>query len=211
MKIPNPYLVVHQLEEVLAEYSGSKYCVCVESGSAAILLSLFWQREKTGPLGTITIPKRSYPSIPCSIIFMGGRVAFSDEEWEGIYQLKPHPIIDGALRFRKDMYEKGTLHMLSFHVRKRLAVGRGGAILTDDKEAYEWLKKARFDGRSPVPLAEDSFLQLGFNMYLEPANAARALQLFLTLADKDLPDLPVSQQGYPNLDIFPIYKQFSSR
>jgi dTDP-4-amino-4,6-dideoxygalactose transaminase len=207
MNIPNPYNVVHQLETVLSEYAGSKYCVAVESGSAAILLSLFWIREKRGSLGTVTIPKHTYPSIPCSIIFMGGKVRFSDEKWEGVYTLYPHPIVDGALRFKKGMYEPGTFHMLSFHVRKHIPVGRGGAILLDDEEAYEWLKRARFDGRRPVPLDQDHFEQLGFNMYMEPANAARAIQLIQAIGDRELEDLKVSEQGYPNLDLFPIYKQ----
>lgn len=204
----NPYSVVHSLEEALAEYAGSKYCVCVESGSAAILLSLFWYRENTGPLGTVTIPKYSYPSIPCSVILMGGKVSFSDEQWEGIYQLKPYPIIDGALRFRRGMYVPGTLHMVSMHIKKRLNAGRGGAILTDDKEAYEWLKKARFDGRSPLPLKEDSITQVGLNVYMEPAIAARGIQILQTFGDRDLPDLPFSDQGYSDLSAQPAYQKY---
>lgn len=202
----NPYTVITNLEELLAEYAGSKYAVCVESGSAAILLSLFWFKQK-GELGTITIPKHTYPSIPCSIILMGGKVEFSDEEWEGTYRLDPYPIIDGALRFRKGMYESGTFHMVSMHVRKHIPVGRGGAILLDDEKAYEWLKKARFDGRAPMPLMQDNFTQLGFNAYMEPANGARAIQLMQALRGRELPDLRVEDQGYPDLSKFKIYQQ----
>lgn len=207
MSIPNPYIVVHQFEEALAEYSGSKYCVCVESGSAGILLSLLWMKQQVGDLGMITIPKNTYPSIPCSIILLGGKVNFSNQEWNGIYQLKPWAIVDGALRFKRGMYVPFSLHVLSMHVKKHLPIGRGGAILTDDKEAYEWLKKARFDGRSPVPLAEDNFTQLGFNAYMQPTDAARGLQLMQALGDRELEDLKVEDQKYPNLDLFPIYKQ----
>jgi dTDP-4-amino-4,6-dideoxygalactose transaminase len=45
------------------------------------------------------------------------------------------------------MYEPGTLHTLSFHRRKHLAIGRGGMILTDDAEAAKWLRLARYDTR----------------------------------------------------------------
>lgn len=203
----NPYHIVHYFEEELAKYSGSKYCVCVESCSAAILLSLFWQKEKIKNLGTITIPNKTYPSVPCSIIFAGGKVNFSNEDWGGLYYLKPYPIVDGALRFRKNMYEKGTLHTLSFHLKKRLFLGRGGAILTDDKDAYEWLKRARFDGRNPVPLAEDNFTQLGFNAYMQPTDAARGIQILSLLQGQDLEDLKVSEQKYADLSKFPIYQQ----
>lgn len=207
MSIPNPYIVVHQLEEALADYAGSKYCVCVESGSAGILLSLLWQREMTGPLGTVRCPKRTYPSIPCSIILMGGKVLFTDEEWEGTYQLKPYPIVDGALRFRRGMYQKGTLHMISMHVKKHIPVGRGGAILTDDQDAYEWLKRARFDGRGPMPLQEDNFTQLGLNAYMQPTDAARGLQLLQALGNRELEDLKVEDQKYPDLSVFPVYQE----
>lgn len=207
MSIYNPYNVVCQLEDMLAEYAGSKYCVAVESGSAAILLSLFWFKKKYGKLGEVFCPKHTYPSTPCSIIFMGGKVIFTDDQWQGTYRLDPYPIVDGALRFRRGMYQSGTFHMLSFHVRKHIPIGRGGAILLDDQEAYEWLKKARFDGRSPVPLMEDNFTQLGLNMYMEPANAARGIQLLQALGNKELEDLKVENQGYPDLSKFDVYKQ----
>jgi dTDP-4-amino-4,6-dideoxygalactose transaminase len=203
----NPYSVVHSLEKLLANYAGSKYCVCVESGSAAILLSLFWFKVKNGELGTVSCPKKTYPSIPCSIILMGGKVSFRDEDWRGTYNLNPYPIVDGALRFKKGMYEPGTFHMVSMHVRKHIPVGRGGAILLDDKEAYEWLKKARFDGREPKPLSEDNFTQLGFNMYMEPSNAARAIQLIQALGDRELEDLKAEDQKYPDLSKFDIYNR----
>jgi dTDP-4-amino-4,6-dideoxygalactose transaminase len=204
----NPYAITAQFEDMLANYAGSKYCVCVESCSAAILLSLFWQTEQTGQLGTITIPKFTYPSAPCSVIFMGGQVHFSDESWEGIYYLKPYQIVDGALRFRKKMYEKGTLHCISMHIKKRLNLGRGGAILTDDGKAYEFLKRARFDGRAGVPLQEDSLPHIGLNVYMEPSNAARGIQIFQTLKDKELDDLPVADQKYSDLSIQPAYQKY---
>ena len=43
--------------------------------------------------------------------------------------------IDGATRFTKGMYIPGTFHCLSFHIRKVLAIAKGGMILTDDEVA----------------------------------------------------------------------------
>lgn len=139
---------------------------------------------------------------------MGGKIEFRDDDWSGTYRLDPYPIVDGALRFKRGMYEKGMLHMLSFHVRKHLPVGRGGAILTDDKEAYEWLKRARFDGRAPIPLQEDTLHQLGLNMYMEPANAARGIQLLQALGEREMADLKVSDQKYSDLSIQPAYQKY---
>lgn len=223
MKYPkeqNPYLIVDEFERRIAKWAGSKYAVAVESGTAAIFLSIQYRihcddsslvgRGKIGAVDTvelhpeISIPKHTYPSVPCSIINSGLTVKFINKKWKGVYELKPLGIIDGALRFQKDMY-KGGLHCLSFHIKKHLPIGRGGMILTDDKKAYNWLKKARFDGRAPVPLLDDDFTMLGWNMYMEPAHAARGIQLFEVVRNKKLKDLDVEAQGYPDLSKFKIY------
>ena len=203
----NPYTVVEELEKRIAEWAGSEYCVAVESGSAALFLSLQWV-NKDGLLDgkEVTIPARTYPSVPCSIIHAGMKVRFVDFYWEGMYELEPLNIWDAALRFKRGMYQ-GGMQCLSGHIKKRLNIGRGGFILLDDKDAYEWLKRARFDGRNPIPLQQDNFVQLGWNMYLSPTDAARGIQLFEILRDKDLPDLPFSEQNYPNLSQFKIYTQ----
>lgn len=206
MAVMNPYSIVDTFEKTIAEFAGSKYAVAVESCTAAIFLSLMYKKTQERYYGEVYIPKHTYPSIPCSIIHAGSKVVFTDETWQGVYELKPWGVIDGALRFRKGMYE-GGLHCLSFHIKKLLPIGRGGMILTNDFDAVKWLRKARFDGREPVPLIEDKFTMLGWNCYMEPANAARGLQLFQAMGDKVFEDIPVESQGYPDLSQFKIYIQ----
>ena len=203
----NPYEVVFSLEKRIAEWAGAPFCVAVESGSAAIFLSLQWV-NRTGEWdgSVVTLPARTYPSVPCSVIHAGMRVAFHDYKWEGEYKLHPFNIWDAALRFRKGMYQ-GGFQCLSGHIKKRLNVGRAGFILLEDEEAYEWLKRARFDGRNPVPLQEDNITQLGWNLYLSPDQAARAIQLFEVLRDKENPDLDMEEQHYSDLSQYPIYQQ----
>lgn len=199
----NPYKIVNYFEEAVADYAGSRFAVAVESCTAAIFLSLMYFDVK-GRI--IKIPRYTYPSVPCSIIHAGAKVYFTNENWKGIYRLGPTNIIDGALRFKRGMYE-GGLHCLSFHIKKLLPIGRGGMILTDGEMAYKWLKKARFDGREPIPLRQDNFTMLGWNCYMQPEQAARGMQLLQTLGNKDLPDLDVEDQGYPDLSKFKIYTQ----
>ena len=95
---------VRKFERVVAEYSGSKYGVSVDSCTNAVFLALQYCNVKGKE---VAIPSRTYPSIPCSIIHAGGRVKFVDCKWEGLYHLEPFPIVDGAKRFRRNMYEKG--------------------------------------------------------------------------------------------------------
>lgn len=189
--------VVRQFEETIAQYAGSKYGVAVESGSAAIFLSCLYSK-----VGEVTIPKKTYHSVPCSIIHAGGKVRFSSEEWSGAYQLKPYPIIDSAIRFKKGMYIPGTFYCLSFHAAKHLPIGRGGMILLDDLEAAEWLRKVRIDGRSEVSRHEDKINMLGWNMYMTPEQAARGLTLFYHNIKDDMPDLKIE---YQDLSQFKVY------
>ena len=103
------------------------------------------------------------------------------------------------------MYEKGTLHCLSFHMKKILDIGRGGAILTDSEEAVEWFKQARFDGRHEVPLHHDEFKMLGWNMYMTPEQAGRGLWKMM-----GLPEYNEDQREdppYPDLSKYTIFTE----
>jgi dTDP-4-amino-4,6-dideoxygalactose transaminase len=199
-----PYRIVKDFERAIADYAGARYAVAVESCTAALFLSLKYL-DLVGQ--EVTIPKRTYPGVACSIIHAGGRVKFSDEPWQGIYELAPYGVWDGALRFRRWMYA-GGLHCLSFHAKKLLPIGRGGMILCDDADAAHWLRVARFDGREEVDLGvQKEFKVLGWNMYMQPEQAARGLLLFASAKYKDLPDLVVEDQGYPDLSKSEIYSR----
>lgn len=206
MSIPNPYNVVIEFEEAVAKYCGSKYAVAVESCTSALFLSLMYVKLPSLYYTPVNIPSRTYPGVACSIIHAGFKPYFEDIDWQGEYQLGNLNIWDAALRFKKGMYH-GGFQCLSFHIKKLIPIGRGGMILTNNFEAVKWLRKARFDGRNPVPLQEDNFTMLGWNMYMQPDQAARGLQLLQALGDRELPDLEVEKQGYPDLSKFKVYQQ----
>lgn len=206
----NPYAVVGDFERRVADWCGSEYAVGVESGTAAIFLSLMYRTKVEGVNNVwVDIPARTYPSVPCSIIHAGLAPRFNHVDWSGQYELGSLDIWDAALRFKKGMY-RGGFQCLSFHIKKHLKVGRSGMILLDDEKAYKWLKKARFDGREPIPLQDGNFTQLGWNMYMQPTDAARGIQLFEVMRQKypdGMEDLVVAEQGYPDLSKYPIYQQ----
>ena len=202
MNDKNAFEVVKQFERRVAEYAGSKYAVAVDSCTNALFLSCMYMNIKGHE---VTLPKRTYVSVPQSVIHAGGKVKFKDIKWEGTYKLNPFPIVDGAKRFTKGMYEKGTFHCLSFHMKKILDIGRGGAILTDNEEAVDWFKQARFDGRHEVPLYHDEFKILGWNMYMTPEQAGRGLWKMMGLPDfnKDQKENP----PYPDLSKYKIFTE----
>jgi len=200
----NAFNSVRDFESTVAKYAGSKYGVAVDSCSNALFLSCMYCDIKGKE---ITIPNRTYVSVPCSIIHAGGRVKFRDQEWKGVYRLEPFPIIDGAKRFRKNMYISSTFHCLSFHAKKHLNIGRGGMILTDDKKAYDWFKLARFDGREELALHEQKdFQMLGWNYYMTPEQGSRGLWLMSMMPDynEDRDEDP----PYPDLSSYEIYNNY---
>jgi len=168
----NPYKIVQMFEEEVAEYTGSPYAISVDSCTNAIFLCCKYLNVKE-----VTIPKKTYLSVPQSIIHAGGKVKFQDIEWEGIYKLEPYPIYDSAKRFTSNMYIPNTFMCLSFHIKKHLKIGKGGMILTDNKDAVEWFKKVRYEGRSEKKYIDDDIQMFGWNMYMTPVEAAQGLML----------------------------------
>ena len=196
----NPYEIVKKFEEEVALYAGSKYAVAVDSCTNALFLCC-----KYLDVDEVEIPKKTYVSVPCSIIHAGGKVKFREEKWIGVYQLKPYPIYDGAKRFTHGMYIKNSYYCLSFHQKKHINIGRGGMILTNNYQAYKWFKKARFDGREEIPLNQDHFQMLGWNMYITPEQAARGLMILSIFPDKN-DDILNEENEFPDLSIYSIYK-----
>lgn len=196
----NPFKVVSMFEEEVCEYTNAPYAVAVDSCTNALFLCCKYLEVKE-----VTIPCKTYLSVPQSVINAGGTVVFENLDWKGIYQLKPYPIYDCAKRFTSDMYIPGTFMCLSFHVKKHLStLGKGGMILTDNKESIKWFKKARYEGRSEKNYDEDDISSIGWNMYMTPQQSAHGLSLMLNYP-KDVPDLG-ENGGYRDLTEFTFFK-----
>ena len=177
----NPYKVVQLFEEEVADYTNAPYAISVDNCTNAIFLCLKYLKHKFSLKNEteVTIPSKTYLSVPQSIIHAGFSPVFDTKEetnnWKGIYYLNPLPIIDSAKRFTSNMYISGTFMCLSFHIKKHLKIGKGGMILTDDPEAVIWFRKARYEGRSEKLYHEDDIDMLGWNMYMTPQQASHGL------------------------------------
>ncbi len=189
------FAVVARFEERVAEFAGAKYGVALATGTWAIFLACKMLKVKE-----VTLPARTFISVPQYILHAGGTVRFEDYAWKGVYRLDPYPIVDGALRWRRGMYE-GGLHCLSFHARKSLPIGEGGMILTDDLESAEWLRAARYSGRTPPDFDVQKVSMPGWQAYMEPVKAARGLHLLDYT--KDCEDQVIE---YPDLRLAPLFR-----
>lgn len=201
----NPHQVTKDFEADLCEYTGAPYAVAVNSCTMALFLCC-----KYKCVGEVHIPKRTYVSVPMSIIHAGGTVKFEDRPWQGAYRLWPYRIYDSARRFTSDMFattgasEDYKYVCVSFHASKILGIEQGGAILHDDAEADAWFRRARFDGRTEgIAPRNDTFPMLGWHCYMNPSTAAQGL-LKLHSLPKHNPPLP--NDPYPDLSTLEIFK-----
>lgn len=210
----NAHDITKAFEQALSEYTGAPYVVCTDNCSNALFLCLEYHRLFEPCYRPISIPKHTYNSVPSEIIRAGFKVQFDDSKpfRTGEYQLWPLPILDSALRFTADMYRPMMFHCLSFTgPYKHLKLGKGGAILTDNEDAYKWLKKARFSGRAECSYNDDNFDDnpvLGINAYMPVETAARGLQMMAQFYNRDgskrhNEDLSLE---YPDLSKFELWK-----
>jgi dTDP-4-amino-4,6-dideoxygalactose transaminase len=208
------YKITEEFEEKLAHYTGARFVITLDNMSNGLFLALYYENKiKERTEATITIPNRTYPSVPCEIIHAGLKVGFDQVKGKtikGAYQLKGSNVWDSALTFTADMYKPNTHMCVSFTgPYKHFKLSKGGAILTDDHEAYLWFKRARYSGRREMSYHDDNLDMLGWNFYMMPELAARGLLLMnqfynIDGSKKQNPDLELP---YPDLSKFDVYKQ----
>jgi len=205
------HAITADFERELAKYTSAPFVVCCDNMSNALWLCLMYHRVKGQ---TIRLPRHTYPSVPCEILLAGGKVEWikkdtDDGFLEGHYQLAPFPIWDSALRFTADMYMPGQMQCISFTGQfKHLKLGKGGAILLDNEDAYNWLIRARNSGRGECSYHVDNFFMIGRNCYMPHTVAALGLQLIQQFYNLDgtKKHNPDARLPYPDLSKFPVYE-----
>ena len=179
--ITDPWDAVTLFEERLAEYSGSRYAVCVDSCSHGLFLCMKYLEVQNQ---IIEFPKHTYVSPPMQAIHAGNYIRFKDLQWSGYYYLGHTRIVDAATRFFRNMYIPGTYFCVSFHHRKTLKIGKGGVILTDDVNFVKWARPMIYDGRNKhIKYENDNVTCIGYHMYMTPEEAAKGLLLMENIND----------------------------
>ena len=166
------FKVINDFEQKIAHWYGSPYAVAVDCCTHGIELSLRHQNVLS-----ITVPKRTYLSIPFLADKLGIELKWKEENWKDYYYIGDTNIIDAAVLWRKHSYIPGTLMCLSFQYQKHLSLGRGGMILTDDKDARDELKRMSYDGRDPdIPWRDQDISTRGYHYYMTPETAELGLK-----------------------------------
>jgi len=206
--INDPWDWVTHFEREISNYCGYEYGVACDSNSNAIRLMLHYLDITNCD---VEIPANTYVSVPNQIILSGNRPKFEDIKWEGLYPIGDTGIIDAATSFHKDMskgYEDKYM-ILSFHLKKILNIGKGGMILTNDKDFVEWSRPMIYDGRHKDKLyQDDEFECIGWHMYMTPEDAKKGLDIFNSGEIKDYNEPVGSSETYKDLREQKIYKQY---
>lgn len=161
---------VTKLEKKLAKFYNAPYAIAIDCCTHGVELCLRYNKDKT-----ITVPKRTYLSIPFLSHKLNIELKWKDEDWIDYYYLTDK-VIDAAVLWKKDSYIPGTFMNISFQFQKHLSLGRGGVILTDSKEAAKQLKMMTYDGRIPdVPWRDQNINTIGYHYYMTPETATKGL------------------------------------
>jgi dTDP-4-amino-4,6-dideoxygalactose transaminase len=151
---------IKKFEDSLAEFTGAPYAVMTDCCTHAIELCLRYNRVRE-----VVMTPYTYLSIPMTMHKLGIKYYYREEEWTGEYRFHGTRIWDSARRLESGMYRPGTMQCLSFGHNKPLAIGHGGAILLDDKIAYETILRQRYDGRdlTVAPWQDQKTFHVGYH------------------------------------------------
>jgi dTDP-4-amino-4,6-dideoxygalactose transaminase len=165
---------IYKFESALGLLTGAPFVVMTDCCTHALELCLRY----VSPYKVVRIPAHTYISVPMMLRKLDIGYIFEDEEWVGEYQIKETNVWDSARRLQLGMYRPGQMQCLSFGYSKPLDIGRGGAILLDDRQAYETLIRQRSDGRDLkiTPWESQKVFELGYHYRPTIEEAQQALE-----------------------------------
>lgn len=187
---------IKKFEDELAEFVGAPYAVMTDCCTHAIELCLRYERVRECQFTPYT-----YLSIAMLMHKLDIEYQYLDHEqqhWVGEYQFINTRVWDSARRLEKNMYRPGAMQCLSFGHDKPLHIGRGGAIILDNKTAYDALISMRYDGRdlNIKPWIEQREFRVGYHYKPTPEEAIQGLALLQGLKEFCPPPRHVA---YPDL------------
>ena len=182
------FKALFDFESALAKYTGAPYVVVTDGCTHAIELCMRYENIKECQFSAYT-----YLSVPMMLTHLGIEYTMIDESWTGEYQFKNTRIWDSARRLEPGMYRSGAMQCLSFGWTKPLQLGKVGAILLDNLEAYKKFSRQRSDGRDlNIAWQDETDLILGWHYCPTLELCVKGLELLPTVE-------PTSQPGiYPD-------------
>jgi len=182
-----------EFETALARFTGAPYAVMTDCCTHAIELCLRYDQVRVCKFTPYT-----YLSVPMTMHKLGIEYQYLDHAWQrwvGEYPFLETRIWDSARRLEQHMYQPGQMQCVSFGHSKPLPIGRGGAILLDDRTAYQALLAMRYDGRDLTisPWIEQKEFRMGYHYRPTIEEAESGLELL-----KQYTSQPPREVVYPD-------------
>jgi dTDP-4-amino-4,6-dideoxygalactose transaminase len=172
-----------EFERALAEYTAAPYAIMTDCCTHAIELCLRYEQPKH-----VLFTPYTYLSVPMTMHKLGIPFEYldSNDQWVGEYHFVGSCVWDSARRLERDMYRPKQMQCLSFGHSKPLQIGHGGAILLDDRQAYETLIRMRYDGRdlNISPWETQKTFSVGYHYRPTIEDAQRGLELLSTINEE---------------------------
>jgi dTDP-4-amino-4,6-dideoxygalactose transaminase len=170
---------IEDFEQALGKLTGAPYVVMTDCCTHALELCLRYEKITRCKFTAFT-----YLSVPMTMHKLNISYGLTaDNDWVGEYQILSTRIWDSARLLRANMYRAGQMQCLSFGYSKPLDIGRGGAILLDDKVAYHKLIQQRSDGRDLRirPWQDQKVFEVGYHYRPTIEEAVRAMEKLPTV------------------------------
>jgi dTDP-4-amino-4,6-dideoxygalactose transaminase len=177
MNSSNTFDKIFQFEQELARFTGAPYAIMTDCCTHAIELCLRYDQ-----VTECSFTPYTYLSIPMTMHKLGIEYTLLGHEWQrwvGEYPFIGTRIWDSARRLEQGMYRPGMIQCLSFGYDKPLQIGRGGAILLNDEQAYRDIILMRYDGRDlkNIPWIKQQEFKVGYHYKPTIEEAERGLIL----------------------------------
>ncbi len=202
---------IHEFETALAEFTGAKGVIVTDSCTHAVELGLRYSTPKM----YATIPAQCHFTVPMTLRNLGIEYMFTESKWKNEFRIEGSIVYNSGEYLAKDMFQtenpnQRKIVCVSFADGAPLDIGGGGAILTNSKEAYDWLKRAANDGRdADIKFWQDQKdFSSGFHYSMRESDAAIGLE---KLANNDIAECDFGYGNYPDLRDILINKQVAQR
>jgi dTDP-4-amino-4,6-dideoxygalactose transaminase len=194
----NPYDSLFKFEQLLANYTGAPYAVVTTGCSHSLELCFRYKKIKDCKFTAFT-----YLSIIQLMHILDIDYELLDEQWSGEYQFHGTNIWDSARMLKRNMYRSGQMQCLSFGNGKPLQLGRVGAVLTDDKATYNWVSRARSDGRDLriTPWQSVGEYKVGYHYCPTLEDCQKGVPLLNNITNE------ITYQQYPDLRLISIINE----
>ena len=197
------FQIVQEFEKEVAKFFGAPFAVAVDSCTHGIELALRYTNANK-----ISVPKRTYISIPFLASKLNIELEWRDEDWLDYYYVTDK-VVDAAVLWKQNSYIPNTMMGISFQYQKHLSLGRGGILLLDDEDVAIEIKKMSYDGRLPIiPWREQNISTVGYHYYMTPETAKLGLDKLPSAIETQPRQWVVSD--WPDLTEMKVFEEYNN-